>query len=251
MRPKSPEKMMRFVFLVVGAAVAGAGAAAAFDVRDRAALWYVVNDLCRPMQQALNLPMPCLKVDVARGFAVIRAPGDETRILIAPTARIEGIESPILLQDRTPNLWSYAWDERNRVAASARRPLGWSDIGMAVNSRRGRTQDQLHIHVDCVDPRLKRTLASYAGRVLSTWSILDLRPWAGRYRVKNLGAVGVNQNIFKLIADEIPGARSKMALQSIAVIGSIGPNGDRGFAVLVNSDGGHAEQLLDHACRPG
>jgi hypothetical protein len=30
--------------------------------------------------------------------------------------------------------------------------------------------------------------------------------------------------------------------------GSIGPNGDHCFAVLVNSDGGHAEELLDHAC---
>ena len=28
----------------------------------------------------------------------------------------------------------------------------------------------------------------------------------------------------------------------------IGPNGDQGFAVLVNSEGGHAEDLLNHAC---
>jgi hypothetical protein len=35
---------------------------------------------------------------------------------------------------------------------------------------------------------------------------------------------------------------------SIGVVGFIGPNGDHGFAVLVNSEGGHAEELLDHAC---
>ena len=56
---------------------------------------------------------------------------------------------------------------------------------------------------------------------------------------------------FKLIVDKIPGAKSRMARQSIAVVGFIGPNGDRGFAVLANSDGGHAEELLDHDCSPG
>ncbi len=248
MRLKLPSKKARFTLLVVGASVAGITTATAFDVKDRAALWYVVNDLCRPMQQSLNLPIPCLKVDTARGFAVIRAPGDETQILIVPMTKIDGIESSVVLQDRMPNLWQFAWNERNRVAASAPRPLGWNDIGMAINSRRGRTQDQLHIHVDCVDPRLKRALTSRTDRLSSKWSTLDLRPWAARYRIKHIDPEGINQNIFKLIADEIPGARSRMALQSIGVIGSIDPNGAHGFTVLVNSDGGHAEELLDHTC---
>lgn len=246
MRLKLLVKITCFAFLVGG--TVGAGAAAAFDVKDRAALWYVVNDLCRPMQQTLNLPIPCLKVDTERGFVVIRAPGDETQILIVPTTKIGGIESPVVLEDRMPNLWQFAWNERNRVTASAHRPLGWNDIGMTINSRRGRTQDQLHIHLDCADPRIKRALASRAGRLSSKWSTLDLRPWGGRYRIKDFGAAGIDQNIFMLIADEIPGARSRMALQSIGVIGSTGPNGDHGFAVLVNSDGGHAEELLDHTC---
>lgn len=250
MRFKSFAMTMRFTLLLLGADLAGSGEAAAFDVADRTALWHVVNDLCRPMQQAFSLPLPCLKVDMAGGFAVIRAPGDKTRILIVPTARIEGVESPAVLRDSMSNFWSLAWNERGRVAASAPRPLGWNDIGMAVNSRRGRSQDQLHIHVDCVDPRLKRALASRAGRLSSKWSSLGPGPWAGRYRVREIDAAGVDQNIFKLVADEIPGAKSRMARQSIAVVGLIGPNGDRGFAVLATSDGGHAEELLDHNCSP-
>ncbi len=243
-------RTMRFALLLLCAGLAGAREAAAFDVADRTALWRVVNDLCRPMQQAFSLPLPCLKVDMAGGYAVIRAPGDKTRILIVPTAKIEGIESPAVLRDAMTNLWSEGWSERNRVVASASRPLGWNDIGMAVNSRRGRSQDQLHIHVDCVDPRLKLALASRAGRLSSKWSNLEPGPWAGRYRVKEIDAAGVDRNIFKLVADEIPGAKSRMARQSIAVVGFIGPNGDRGFAVLASSDGGHAEELLDHDCSP-
>jgi hypothetical protein len=70
-----------------------------FSIPDRAALWHVVNDLCIPAQRTLSLPLPCLKVDTERGFAEIRAPLDETQILIVPTTNIEGIESPVLLQD--------------------------------------------------------------------------------------------------------------------------------------------------------
>ncbi len=250
MRLKPLARTMRFALFLLGAGLAGSGEVAAFDVADRTALWHVVNDLCRPMQQAFSLPLPCLKVDMADGFAVIRAPGDKTRILVVPTEKIEGIESPAVLGDHMTTFWSQAWSERKRVVVSAARPLGWNDIGMAVNSRRGRSQDQLHIHVDCVDPRLKLALASRANRLSSKWSSLEPGPWASRYRVKEIDAAGVDRNIFKLVADEIPGAKSRMARQSIAVVGFIGQNGDRGFAVLVNSDGGHAEELLDHDCSP-
>jgi CDP-diacylglycerol pyrophosphatase len=219
-----------------------------FSVPDRAALWHIVNDLCLPTQRTLSLPLPCLKVDTERGFAEIRAPLDETQILIVPTTKIEGIESPVLLQDSMPNLWSFAWNERSRVTTAARRPLDWSGIGMVINSKQGRMQDQLHIHVDCVDARLKRALASYAGNISTKWSVLDLRPWADQYRIKSIDVAGLNQNIFKLIAEEVPGARSRMALQTIGVVGLLDRNGERGFAVLVNSDGGTAEKLLDHTC---
>ena len=82
--------------------------AVAITLGGRDALWRVVESLCLPMDETLGLPLPCLKVDRKRGFVVIRAPGDETRIIIVPTTRIAGIESPILLRDGTPNFWSLA-----------------------------------------------------------------------------------------------------------------------------------------------
>jgi CDP-diacylglycerol pyrophosphatase len=219
-----------------------------FGFNERSELWHVVHDLCVPMQKTLSLPLPCLKVDAERGFAVIRAPYDKTRIIIVPTEKMEGIESLALLQDNMPNLWSFAWSERNRVTTSARRPLDWSDIGMAINSSQSRTQDQLHIHVDCVDTRLKQVLASRAKTISTNWSVLDLRPWGDQYKIKRIDAASLNQNIFKLIAEEVPGARSRMALQSIGVVGFANKDEERDFAVLVNSRGGHAEELLDHSC---
>jgi len=220
----------------------------AISFKERDALWKVVEDLCLPLHQTLGLSLPCLDVDKKRGFAVIRAPGDETRIIIVPTAKIEGVESAALLRDDTPNFWSLAWGERNRVIASAPRSLAWNDIGMAINSSASRTQDQLHIHVDCVDPRLKRALAVQTNRLSKNWSNLNLQPWAGSYRVKRIAAEDLQRSVFQMVAREVPGARSRMGMQSIGVVGFVGGTGNLGFVVLVNGRGGHAEELLDHKC---
>lgn len=90
----SSTKTTLIAVLLVAATIFGANGVRAFDIKDRTALWFVVNGLCRPMQRNLNLPAPCLKVDKSHGFAVLRAPGDETQILVVPTTKIEGIEVP-------------------------------------------------------------------------------------------------------------------------------------------------------------
>jgi CDP-diacylglycerol pyrophosphatase len=214
---------------------------------DRGDLWRVVHNLCAPMDRIAGVPLPCLKLDRDKGVAVVRAPYDVTRIIVVPTQKIAGVESPVLLRGDAPNLWSTAWSNRGAVTAAAPRPLAWNDIGMAVNSSSRRTQDQLHIHVDCVDARLKRALQARPPR-RAGWFDLDLDPWADRYRAKRLDDAGLDRNIFKMVADEIPGAKTHMGDQSVAVVGYESAAGARGFVVLTSGDGGHAEELLDHEC---
>ncbi len=250
--PARPVLARSAAFRVLLASAVGASALTpclgkAFDLTDHGALWQVVHKLCLPMHATLGVSLPCLAVDEERGFVVIRAPGDATRIIVVPTARTEGIESPSLLRDDAPNFWAYAWGERQWVVSAARRPLGWDDIGMAINSRPARTQDQMHIHVDCLDVRLKKALA---GAKLSSqrWTPLNLRPW-GFYRAKRLPENGLERNLFQTVAKEIPGAQTNMALQTIAVAGVTDEKGERGFVLLENGVGGSAEDLLDHQCR--
>ncbi len=212
----------------------------------RNALWYVVHDLCLPLRRALGLSFPCLDVDEKRGFAVLRAPLDKTQVLLVPTAKIEGIESPALVKPDAPNYWAFAWEARSRVAAAAERPLGWDDLGMAINAKSSRSQDQLHIHVDCLDPRLKQALAATppSGR----WMTRDLRRWGGRYHVKRLGPDGLERNLFKLIAEELPGVAGTAPGRSVAIAGVVGKDGARGFVVLVDLGARQAEDFLDHGC---
>jgi CDP-diacylglycerol pyrophosphatase len=215
---------------------------------DRGDLWRVVHDLCAPMDRVTGLPLPCLKIDRDGGVAVVRAPTDVNRIIVVPTRKIPGVESPLLLGDDGQNLWAAAWGQRQAVIAAASRPLAWSDIGMAVNSQARRTQDQFHIHVSCVDPRLKRALRLHPPR-RSGWFDLDLGGWADTYRAKRIEARDLDRNLFRMVADELPGARESMGEQSLAVIGYGAETGEHGFVLMDSGDGGHAEELLDHSCQ--
>ncbi len=51
-------------------------------------------------------------------------------------------------------------------------------MSLAINSAVGRTQDQLHIHIDCVRPDVRDTLAANLDRISDTWGPFPL-PLAG------------------------------------------------------------------------
>src|ERR1019366_1339215 len=103
---------------------------------------------------ALGDPSPCLQVNIAdgegRGFAVLKTPFVPNEILFVPTAPVTGIEDKRLLESGAPNYWALAWSARLLLTPNSAQPLGRDDIAMAVNSVPGRTQDQFHIHIDCV-----------------------------------------------------------------------------------------------------
>ena len=117
-------------------------------------LWFVVHGLCVPNQRALGDPSPCLQVNIAngedRGFAVLKTPFVPSEILFVPTAPVTGIEDRRLLDSGAPNYWAQAWSARQLLAPNSAPPIERGDIAMALNSVPGRTQNQFHIHIDCV-----------------------------------------------------------------------------------------------------
>ncbi len=213
---------------------------------DRGDLWLVVHGLCAALDKVTGLPLPCLKVDRDKGFVVLRPPMEGARVLVSPLQKISGVESPLILRPGSANAWSYAWRQRDYVAEKARRPLEWNDYGLAINSLGSRTQDQLHIHVSCVDLRLKRILARKT-LPKDVWISIDLAPWADRYRVKRIDQTELERDPFKIVAAEVPGARAHMAEQSLAVVG-LGDESAHELVLLDAGDFGHAEELLDHRC---
>jgi CDP-diacylglycerol pyrophosphatase len=234
-------------------------AAAQQQLTTRDVLWVVVNDECVPHELQEHDPTPCVRVDlddgVGKGFAVLKDIRGNTQFLLIPTARIAGIESPAILAPDAPNYFAEAWDARTDIDAALGRPLPREDIGLAINSVVGRSQDQLHIHVDCVRPDVQSALREESAAIGDYWAPLDVplsghRYWARWVAGESLGA----NNPFRLLAEGLPGAAQDMGGRTLVVIGSSRPNGTAGFVLLEdqvdreNHDVATGEELLDHSC---
>jgi CDP-diacylglycerol pyrophosphatase len=221
---------------------------------DANVLWRIVSEQCVPNQKQNHTPQPCARVDLGGGYAVLKDLVGNTQFLLIPTTRISGIESADILSPNAPNYWADAWQARTFVEDRAHRHLPRDALGLAVNAISGRTQDQLHIHIDCVRLDVRGALHEHAAAIGTHWSRLPA-PLVGhdymamRLEQPELGAT----NPFVLLAGGVAGARADMAHRTLVVIGD-SDQGKDGFVLLAGhatpatGDWGSGEQLLDHAC---
>jgi len=221
---------------------------------DENALWYILNEQCVPNQKHYQSPKPCALVDLAAGYVVLKDRVGNTQFLVMPIPRITGMESREVLAPNAPNLWDAAWRSRHFVEERALHHLPRDAIGLAINSVSARTQNQLHIHVDCVRLDVTAALRANAGAIGTGWSKFPV-PLAGheymamRVAQAELGAI----NPFVLLADGLPGARADMGHYTLIVVGS-SVQGQDGFVVLAGhatpatGNWGSGEQLQDHSC---
>jgi CDP-diacylglycerol pyrophosphatase len=241
-----------FLIAIVALFVGAPSPAAMRDDPD--ALWHVVHTLCLTDKILTGLPAPCLAVDRRHGFAVVPDPDGKTQVLLVPTRRVAGIESPALLARGAPNYWRYAWDARIYVERRAHRSIARDLVAMAVNSALGRTQDQLHIHVDCVAQPLRDALIARQATITDAWTAFPINVMGSHYRVMRLdGADLGTRDPFDLLANGDPDARADMGAWTLVVVGTAF-GGSPGFVVLASHGGvpdnpkGAGEDLLDHNC---
>jgi CDP-diacylglycerol pyrophosphatase len=165
---------------------------------------------------------------------------------LIPTKTIAGIESPDVLAPDAPNYFAAAWQARENMAAIFGRAAARDQVGLAVNSQHARTQDQLHIHIECLGPQIYRVLKSSADRLNDAWSPIDL---AGQ-RYQGLRMMGENldrTNPFRLLAERMPGAREEMGAYTVLVAGMRFRDGP-GFIVLTGKNVAGVETFLDSTC---
>jgi CDP-diacylglycerol pyrophosphatase len=232
--------------------------AAAFAA-ERGLLWRVVQT-CMASQSLIGVPFPCLAVDLAggpaRGYAVLRAPFERTHVVVTPTVQTIGIEADRLRADGAPNYFADAWASRHFVTDVLPRKPDRTDLALAVNSRPGRSQDQLHIHVDCIRQTVKRRLAGAVARLApGQWARVAVQPHGPEYNATVLQDSGLaGANLFRLVRDGLGVGPDDMDDVTIVVIGATLHDGQPGFVVLARQrvedgrDEAHGEALLDHAC---
>jgi len=200
---------------------------------DPNALWKIVHGTCVPHVLAHAGPAPCASVDLADHFALLKDQRGATQYLLIPTDRITGIESPLLLAPNTPNFWAFAWAARSDVIAKAPRKLSPDEVGLAINPPWGRTQNQLHIHVDCVKSTVSARLSEVS--LGDTWVPIYLAGVA--YQARNFD---MTENPFEIMAPEALRQHTVLGDWSLA---TVGPH------ILLATRSAPAENLLDHDCR--
>jgi CDP-diacylglycerol pyrophosphatase len=235
--------------LVVALATSGTVRAAG----DPSALWNIVAGQCVPNQVTHDDPAPCAQVDLAAGSAVLKDLVGATQFLLVPTERSSGIDDPAILAPTAPNYFAAAWRAKSFVdeRAGVQLPRQW--MSLAINSAYARSQDQLHVHVDCVRPDVHDALAEHAAAIGPHWAPFPV-PLAGHeYDAMSVSGADLDAaNPFVLLANGVTGARDDMAARTLVVVGSVGADGRPGFVMLTDhadlATGDHAEgeQLQDH-----
>lgn len=223
------------------------------------ALWKLVHNVCVPDQQRMRDPAPCRYVSPQdgrpEGYAIIKDRIGVRQFLLVPTARITGIESPVLLAPGSSGYWAQAWNNRSYLESLLDDKVPRDGIGLAVNSALGRTQNQLHFHIDCVRPDVRQTLQSHERQIGDYWTQIPLPPHNHIYSVRRLIAEDLSgNNPFRMVAERGPDQSGDMAIQTVVVIGAVFRGGRDGFYVLNDHadiggrDRAVGEELLDHDC---
>jgi CDP-diacylglycerol pyrophosphatase len=225
---------------------------------DPDALWRIISGKCLPNEREHGQPAPCAVVDLkggeAHGYVVLKDRVGATQYLVMPTAKITGIEDPAVLAPGAANYFADAWRERHFTIEAAKRDLARDDLSLAVNSLYGRTQNQLHIHIDCVAPAVKEALQRRLAAVGDKWAPFPELLFGHRYRAIRVDGEMLAANPFTLVADGPPDARAAMGKETLVVVGAIFADGKPGFAIFATTadpatgNRANGEELQDHSC---
>ena len=202
---------------------------------------------------------PCAAVDlthgVGKGFAIAQGHRGIAQFLLIPTARIGGIEDPgdpgagrHELLGRPPGRPGTFVEERLHTT------LPRDAVSLAINSVLGRTQNQLHIHIDCVRPDVRDILAANSGQdrhALGAISGAACRPYLPGDPDRP-GDAGQRRSVSH--DWRMPARRRTWECTRLALIGATFADGTEGFVLLddhadpLAGDLAHAEELQDHTC---
>jgi len=211
---------------------------------DSDVLWKIVHDRCA-VQTA-----PCLSVNTAEHYAMLKDLNGIAQFLLIPTDKITGIESPDLLNPATHNFFADAWAEQGDVDSRLPHAIPRDGLSLAVNAQQARSQNQLHIHIDCLSTDARAVLKADADRVGTDWAplpdaIAGHQFTAIRVKGETLG----DFNPFLALAKTLKDPAKDMRGHNLVVVGANFAEGP-GFIVLtdVAKPGMGGEDVQDHSC---
>ncbi len=244
MIPGATHRSLALFALIGCAVVLGARAEEEPAPAGRDRLRFIVQQQCIPHWLHEHDPAPCASVGAE--FVLLPDRKGGAHFLLVPTASIRGIESPEARSAGAPNYFDAAWSARAALAGKIGHTVPRAAVGLAVNSIRSRSQDQLHIHVSCLRADVARALAGAAGAIGSQWGPLELEGnsyLAMRLMGERLGVA----NPFRLLAGNLDAADKSMKEFTLLLAGFDFKEGP-GFVLLAGHAVPGAELMLDPRC---
>ena len=235
-----------FVFLLAQGAVAS----------DRMALWSIIHDQCVAHHLQNNTDAPCVRVEIkapeTSGYAILKDRNGIAQLLLIPTAQISGIEDQKLQTDPV-NYLAKAWDERGTLATYLQKPVDDRMVSLAINSPQGRSQDQLHIHIDCLAPNARALIDGQMAAIHIGWSEPIVLLNGHGYRALRLSkATFAATNLFIMLAQTWPDQSKVKNLTLVVVASGETPESDLlvlgGESNLLTGNFGSGEEFQDHSC---
>ena len=215
------------------------------------ALRHFVIDQCVPNQQQHQSPAPCASVNLKGGYVLFKDRNGPLQYLLMPTYRINGTESPLLLDPHTPNFFWQAWQSRQVMSALHGAPVPDSAVSLTINSRTGRTQNHFHIHISCLRSDVREQLNASSDTISSRWLPLPDGLRGHKYLARRVTETELAQKSpFLMLAEEVPEAREHMGRFALAMV----QQNDGTFVLLATERNlltlnlASAEEIQDHRC---
>lgn len=197
----------------------------------------------------------CLQVQPGadRRDVLVKDSHGDYQFLLMPLDKVSGIESPGLYRKGVPNYFAAAWQARTHTQMALAQPLPREVASLALNSPHGRSQHQLHIHVDCLRADVVQALDAQRAALSMRWSPLPVLLRGHQYQARLLAGEELTANPLNLLAFDLSGA-ADVGNWSLLVAGHRDPQGAPGFVLLATrldpaaGNDASAEELQDHAC---
>ncbi len=217
----------------------------------RDALRQIVQDHCVVNWTQHQDPAPCERVFLANarsdssGYAVLADRKGGAHYLLIPTQTMAGIESAELLDPDAPNFFGEAWQARDLIAKFVGHEVPRTAIALAVNTAHARSQNQFHIHIECLRPDVFDSLHTAAELVTESWSPVNVA--GSTYQaLRIMNASLGSSNPFELVSNLNSDAKHHMGNYTLVVAGMQFKDGP-GF-ILLTGTGPTGELLLDSTC---
>ena len=217
-------------------------------------LRFIVQQLCLTHWRLTRDPAPCMRLTVngdgadTQGFALLADRKGGAHLLLIPVASISGIESGAVRVRDAFNFFDAAWQARDALAGMVGYRPARATIGLAVNPIRGRSQDQLHIHIACLNPSVFRALQDHAAKLGTAWSTIRIGT-VSYEALRIMGGTLGKHNPFELLATHVPGSNDQIMGRYTLLVAGMSYQEGPGFVLLAGDT--HvppAELLLDGSC---